>query len=894
MNNSQKIRAFLYSELDWVVRDKEPKIMQLAVEFSALGSNSHEEFFERFTKKAASSRYTFEDLAKLSQYFAVRQILSSISDDVTNSQFLGNSKPFMDSIKLLKSDHQSLDEVMHTIRQKFCSRVVFTGHPTEFASDETIELIQGISELVMTEPRLDKVNKRSLHNKMAKLFTHKLTPKHKLSVEDEVSRNLKHLHRVYNNIPKIRDALIQSLRTSYPDDFTTQHELEVDNILANSIELRSWTGGDADGNFRIISDKMAKAVNLHKHAAAKFHLEFFKDILSKIKSPDLKHQLMLAEPFIKDLSLDKALDILSNIHTSDEKISSMIQTFILLIRIFGKNVATIDVRQNMYVLSQVIADILSGIRIFIEEKSILSEVETKILKTLSRFEYHKYLPKPDDSHQKRLNDEAKRLEILVAILDHPQIIEYASNLHLNGWYKDRYAIVTEEISRMQMVTIFPNIFKNYIISNSEGASSVLQMLILTKICSAKPHIVPLFETKESLDEAHDILEKLLLNKHYIKYLNSKSQKVMVGYSDSQKDNGICVLPLISKAIENWEELSKKTNIGIQVFHGNGLDLARGGPNIIEKEQTFQGSHIRYTFLNFNDTAAYYSNLLNKCMSVQSDEKPDLKDFVEAGCEAFAELRSPKGYFHQLEKYFQKASPFELFVKPNNFSSRPSKRNANDTTSNPYESWFQDLVLDSEDIINGMRAIPWIITIEGTFTYFNLWYGFKKGIDAFDKQKELSNLVQTSPLFKEIVQKVLIALTYTDFEMAWRYIPTKDRPKNKASILKLAAKVYDRDEHNAHVGYFLAMLNKEFNEVTEYIKTLNLDLIPQTLTEIKLRQKESVFLRSIMAWLNLKMIGENLKAHELFNNPSKEIFEKMCGSIYFGFNEYRTISKCYTN
>ncbi len=204
------------------------------------------------------------------------------------------------------------------------------------------------------------------------------------------------------------------------------------------------------------------------------------------------------------------------------------------------------------------------------------------------------------------------------------------------------------------------------------------------------------------------------------------------------------------------------------------------------------------------------------------------------------------------------------------------------------------MLDSEDIINGMRAIPWIITIEGTFTYFNLWYGFKKGIDAFDKQKELSNLVQTSPLFKEIVQKVLIALTYTDFEMAWRYIPTKDRPKNKASILKLAAKVYDRDEHNAHVGYFLAMLNKEFNEVTEYIKTLNLDLIPQTLTEIKLRQKESVFLRSIMAWLNLKMIGENLKAHELFNNPSKEIFEKMCGSIYFGFNEYRTISKCYTN
>ncbi len=892
MSLNQKIRDFLYTEFDWVVREKDPKVIQLVVEFTALDQQAHEDFFAKFTKTAASSRYTFDDLKKLSQYFAIRQILSSIADHARHSIELSKNNLFYNQINLLHSTGKSIEDIIETINKNFYSRIVLTGHPTEFASDDTIDLIHGITDLIIDEPSLDKINKRSLHNKMSKLFTYKLTPKHKLSVEDEISRNLTHLARIYNYIPKIRTEIINSFTKIFGTELKHQLEVKIDQLLANTIELRSWTGGDADGNFRIISDKMAKAVNLHKHAAAKLHLEFFRKLLDISKSPELKQKLLEAEPFIKDLSLDKTVDILTKIHTDNFEISSQINTFILLIKIFGKNIAAIDVRQNMFILSQVIADIISGVRSCIEDKSILSDDETKILKILSKCEYFRYLPKSDDSKEKRSIDETKRLEILNTILDNPLITEYASNLHLNGWYKDRYAIVTEEIARMQMVTIFPNIFKNYIISNSEGASSVLQMLILTKVCSAKPHIVPLFETKESLDSAQDILEQLLNNPHYKKHLVGKSQKVMVGYSDSQKDNGICVLPLIDLAIKSWKDLSSKTGISIEVFHGNGLDLARGGPNVIETEQTFQGSHIRYTFLNYTDTLDYFSKLLSKCISNTPNKSVDLKIFVEAGCEAFAELRSHKGYFNQLEKYFEKASPFELFVKPNNFSSRPSKRNANDTVTHPYDLWFQDLVIDSEDIINGMRAIPWIITIEGTFTYFNLWYGFKRGIEALKDKYDIKNLSNESPIFKEILKKVLIAIEYSDFEMAWKYIPVKDRPKNKAAISRMASKANSLSNSEAHINHFLAMLNKEFDETKKYIGSLKLELVTQTLDEIRLREKESIFLRSLMAWLNLKLVAENQRVTELFSNPSKQSFESMCGSVYLGFNEYRTVPKCY--
>jgi phosphoenolpyruvate carboxylase len=888
MSLRQKICDFLFSEFELVVREKEPKIIQHAIEFTTLSLEDREKFFNQFTKSAASQRYTFDDLAKVVQYFSVRQILSSIADHTNFIIPLSQQNCFLEPIEKLQQEGHNIADALEIIKNNFYSRAVFTGHPTEFASDETIELISGITELIIADPSFEVLNKRSLRNKLEKLFSNKLIPRHKLSVEDEIARNLKHLHRVYLYIPKIRQELSESFSKVYGANFDNQSRSKLDSILINSIEFRSWTGGDADGNFRIISDKMAKAINLHKHAAAKFHLEYFNQLVESIHDFSTKKKLLTVEPFIKDLALDKVLEILESIDDPN------IKTFILLLKIFGKNVAAIDVRQNMYILSQVVADILSGIKYSIEEKAIISEEETNILKILKRFEYHKFLPRPSDTKDKKSSDEVNRIEILNAILDNPKIAEYASNLNLNGWFKERYAIVTEELSRMQMITVFPKIFQNYIISNSEGASSVLQMIFLAKICSAKPHIVPLFETKESLDEAHDILNTLLQNSHYKKYLTGKSQKVMVGYSDSQKDNGICVLPLIAQAIQNWQELSKQFGISIEVFHGNGLDLARGGPRIVEKEQTFQGSHIRYTFLNFSEARSYFAKLLKKSISSNHEKLCDLTLFVEEGCLAFSELRSHKGYFNQLEKYFQVASPFELFVKTNNFSSRPSKRNASDVTKNPYDAWFKDLVLDSEDIINGMRAIPWIITIEGTFTYFNLWYGFKKGIDALKGKYDIKKIASECPIFREIIKKVLIAIEYTDFDLAWHYFPAKDRPKSKSTLTKLATKAHNHMEKDKQSLHFLAMLNQEFNETKDFIKSLKLDADQDVIDEIKFRKKESLFIRSFMAWLNLKLVGEPQKIPALFANASEQVFESMCGSVYLGFNEYRTVTKSYIN
>ena len=92
----------------------------------------------------------------------------------------------------------------------------------------------------------------------------------------------------------------------------------------------------------------------------------------------------------------------------------------------------------------------------------------------------------------------------------------------------------------------------------------------------------------------------------------------------------------------------------------------------------------------------------------------------------------------------------------------------------------------------------------------------------------------------------------------------------------------------------AVLNKEFNETKDFIKSLKLDTDQDVIDEIKFRKKESIFIRSFMAWLNLKLVNEGQKIPALFASASEQVFESMCGSVYLGFNEYRAVTKSYIN
>ena len=96
-------------------------------------------------------------------------------------------------------------------------------------------------------------------------------------------------------------------------------------------------------------------------------------------------------------------------------------------------------------------------------------------------------------------------------------------------------------------------------------------------------VVPLFETVEDLKRAPEVMEQLFKLDFYRSLLPKVGesfkplQELMLGYSDSNKDSGF--------VSSNWEihraqialqDLSRKNNVLLRLFHGRGGSVGRGG------------------------------------------------------------------------------------------------------------------------------------------------------------------------------------------------------------------------------------------------------------------------------------------------------------------------------
>ena len=132
-------------------------------------------------------------------------------------------------------------------------------------------------------------------------------------------------------------------------------------------------------------------------------------------------------------------------------------------------------------------------------------------------------------------------------------------------------------------------FGAYVISMTTSASDVLAVRLLQKEAGVKEHlrVVPLFETKQDLENAPAIMELLFKNSWYASNLSSPPQvpnvgwqphqEIMLGYSDSAKDAGrFASVWGLHKAQEELVRLSKEYKIKINLFHGRGGSVGRGG------------------------------------------------------------------------------------------------------------------------------------------------------------------------------------------------------------------------------------------------------------------------------------------------------------------------------
>ncbi|KAJ6793695.1 phosphoenolpyruvate carboxylase 2 [Iris pallida] len=290
-------------------------------------------------------------------------------------------------------------------------------------------------------------------------------------------------------------------------------------------------------------------------------------------------------------------------------------------------------------------------------------------------------------------------------------------------------------------------FGAYVISMATSASDVLAVELLQRECHVKTplRVVPLFEKLADLEAAPAALARLFSIDWYRNRINGK-QEVMIGYSDSGKDAGrFSAAWQLYKAQEELIKVSKEYGVKLNMFHGRGGTVGRGGgpthlailsqpPDTIHGSLrvTVQGEVIEQSFgeehLCFRTLQRFIAATLEHGMHPPISPKPEWRVLMdEMAVVATEEYRSIVFNEPRFVEYFRLATP-ELEYGRMNIGSRPSKRKPSGG-------------------IESLRAIPWIFAWTQTRFHLPVWLGFGSAF-KYVLEKDIRNLHMLQEMYNE--------------------------------------------------------------------------------------------------------------------------------------------------
>lgn len=351
---------------------------------------------------------------------------------------------------------------------------------------------------------------------------------------------------------------------------------------------------------------------------------------------------------------------------------------------------------------------------------------------------------------------------------------------------------------------------SYIISMAQGVDDILAPVMLAREAGlvdpsrgvARLGFVPLFETIDDLRRIGPVLEELFAAPPYRRLLELRggAQEVMVGYSDSNKDGGITTSQWeIHKALLTIRDTARRTGIRIEVFHGRGGTIGRGGgpthaailgqpygalDGVIKL--TEQGEVIAEKYGMAGLAAQHLELALSALVEASLARRtPDhaaedvrrwhrVMDLVsEASFEAYRRFAEAP----DMAEYFMASTPVEE-LSLLNIGSRPARRS-------PQGSGLANL-----------RAIPWVFGWTQSRQIVPGWYGVGAGLEAaFEAglEADLAEMHREWSFFRTFVSNVEMTLAKTDLSIARHYVNNLVPARYRGVFEKIA------EEHDRTIG-----------------------------------------------------------------------------------------------
>jgi phosphoenolpyruvate carboxylase len=321
----------------------------------------------------------------------------------------------------------------------------------------------------------------------------------------------------------------------------------------------------------------------------------------------------------------------------------------------------------------------------------------------------------------------------------------------------------------QAVNRDPKAFGRYVISHGESASDVLEAMVLGREAGFyQLDVSPLFETPHDLEQCPDVMRALLRNETYRKNLEGRSQEVMLGYSDSNKEAGFLAANwALYEAQEALAKIFIDAGVPYRFFHGRGTSIGRGGgpaargimaqpPGTIGVglRLTEQGEALNDRYANPELAKRNLEQLLYAVIVAAAQDPQIISDSWRNAMKAAAQASSQR--YRDLVTHPDFLEFFEAVTPINEIAhlkiaSRPVRRPGRPTLEN-------------------LRAIPWVMSWTQNRATVPGWYGLGAGLATLEQLEPgiAARLYREWAFFRSLLDNAQMSLSKSDMGIFQRY------------------------------------------------------------------------------------------------------------------------------
>ena len=624
-------------------------------------------------------------------------------------------------------------------------------------------------------------------------------------VQDEVIHGLEMVEgSLFDVVPRLYRQLSHGLGRVYPE-----RSWNVPSFLT----FGSWIGGDRDGHPSVTHQVTIEAVKLQQLSVLQHYLDQMEQLWWKLSHSD--HFIVPSPQFRESLARDAQLFpdvVLSPEHEpyrgKCKLISAKLQRTMDYVQSCTPSWSSgqSGVPAGVYLgRTELIADlqlIASDLRHAGAEAAVSGSLQDMIrlvdvfgvhmLKIDLRQHSGRHLQALDEifrwagvcNSYMQMNDEA-RFACLVGELQHTRPLIPA---HLPFSEETTEVVQTFRTTAAILDQICPDVLQKYIISSTTTPAHLLEVLLLAREARlfrpqegiSRLDIVPLFEALEPLRSGQAIMQRLFSLPVYRQHLALRGniQEVMIGYSDSNKESGFLQSSwALYRTQEQLVELGQREGITMQMFHGRGGAVGRGGGPanraILAQPRgtvngrlriTEQGEVIADRYGNRAIASRHLDQVVNAVLltSVKDDALQ-----VDPAWTTLLDRLADASYRHyrtlvyenpEFLTYFEQATPIKEIARLK-IGSRPSRRGTSAS-------------------IDELRAIPWVFSWMQSRHTLPGWYGFGSAVQEELDQRPgqlatLKAMYEQWPFWRTLIDNVQMILAKADLTIARLYADLLD-------------------------------------------------------------------------------------------------------------------------